>query len=374
MFELTEEHKILFSTIEKFAKEKIAPVSNKIDEEDEIPREIYMELRDMGLLGITIPQKYGGSEFDMKTYAGILEIVGKYSGGLALSLEAHNSLGLSHIFEFGNEVQRERFVQKIINSANPVAWGLTEPQAGSDAKNLLTTAKKEGKHYILNGSKIFITHGVLSDYIVIIAKTDNGITSFIVSGDSDGLTKSKIKGKLGMRGTDTAELNLDNVPVPAENMLGKEGDGYRQAMKILDGGRIAIAAISVGIAQAAVDSSLKYMKERSAFNKTLDNFEALQFSISELQTDIEAGRLLVYKAATLKDSGDSYRKTAAMAKYFTSKTAMKAADFAIQVHGGYGYFSEFGINRLLRDAKLLEIGEGTSEIQKLIIFRELTKD
>ncbi len=373
MIELKEEQKILINTIEEFAKKKIEPIAKKIDEEDEIPSMLYRELRDIGLMGILIPQKYGGSELDMLTYSYILEIVGRYSGGLALSLEAQNSLGLSHLYLYGNEKQRERYVPEVIASANPIAWALTEPQSGSDAKNLQTKALKKDNKYIITGSKIFITHGVHSDYLVLFAKAEKGISAFIVDGHAKGIERNAIKNKLGVRGTETAEIFLNEVEVPEENLLGKEGEGYKQAMNILDAGRIAIGAMGVGLAQGAFNLVVSYMKERSAFGSKLENFEGLQFRLAELGTELEAARLMVHQSALLKDQGKTFKKQASMAKYFSSQVAMKISNFAIQVHGGYGYFRDFGIDRYLRDSKLLEIGEGTNEVQRLIIFRELIR-
>jgi alkylation response protein AidB-like acyl-CoA dehydrogenase len=373
VYELSEEKRLILSNIEEFAKRKIEPISKKVDEEDHIPEELYMEMKDHGLMSLLIPEVYGGLGLDTITYSKVLEIMGRYSGGIALSLEAHNSLGLNHVFLFGNDEMRRMVIDYTLKNARPVAWALTEQTSGTDAKNMNTTYKKDGGKYIINGSKIFITHGVSARYIVIMAKGERGISAFLLDGESPGLERNKLHGKMGVRGSDTAEIILRDVEVPEENIIGNEGEGFRQAMKILEGGRIAIAAIALGLAQASLDYSIDYAKQRKAFGTTISQFEGIQFYLADIATNIQASRLLIEHAAELYDRGLPARKEISMAKYFASQVAMDASRMAIQIHGGYGYFRDFGIERYLRDSKLMEIGEGTNEVQKMIIAKELLK-
>lgn len=373
VYELSEEKKIILTQMEEFAKKKIEPIAKNIDAEDHIPHEFYKEMQEYGLLTLIIPESYGGLGLDMITYSKILEIVGKYSGGLALSLEAHNSLGLNHVFLFASEELKRMVIDYTKEHARPVAWALTEPTSGTDAKNIATTYKKEGNVYKINGSKIFITHGVSSKYIVLMAKGDQGINAFVVDGESQGIERNKIRDKLGVRGSDTAELIFNNVEVPEKHIIGNPGEGFRQAMKILEGGRIAIAGIALGLAEAALNSSIEYAKQRKAFGTTISQFEGIQFYLADMATNIQAARLLIEHASELYDRGLPARKEISMAKYFASQVAMDAARTAIQIHGGYGYFRDFGIDRYLRDSKLMEIGEGTNEVQKMIIAKEILK-
>lgn len=373
VYELSEEKKIILTQMEEFAKKKIEPIAKNIDAEDHIPHEFYKEMQEYGLLTLIIPESYGGLGLDMITYSKILEIVGKYSGGLALSLEAHNSLGLNHVFLFASEELKRMVIDYTKEHARPVAWALTEPTSGTDAKNMATTYKKEGNVYKINGSKIFITHGVSSKYIVLMAKGDQGINAFVVDGESPGIERNKIKDKLGVRGSDTAEIIFNNVEVSEKHIIGNPGEGFRQAMKILEGGRIAIAGIALGLAEAALNSSIEYAKQRKAFGTTISQFEGIQFYLADMATNIQAARLLIEHASELYDRGLPARKEISMAKYFASQVAMDAARTAIQIHGGYGYFRDFGIDRYLRDSKLMEIGEGTNEVQKMIIAKEILK-
>ncbi|MGC8663257.1 MAG: acyl-CoA dehydrogenase family protein [Thermoplasmata archaeon] len=373
VYELSEEQKIILSQVEEFSKKNIDPIAKAIDAEDHIPYELYKEMQKYGLLTLTIPESYGGLGLDMFTYSKILEIVGKYSGGVALSLEAHNSLGLNHVFSFASEELKRKVIDFIKSNARPVAWALTEPTSGTDAKNMATSYKKEGNIYRINGEKIFITHGVSSKYIVLMAKGDQGINAFLVDGDYPGIERNKIKDKLGVRGSDTGDIVFNNVEVPEENLIGNPGEGFKQAMKILEGGRIAIAGISLGLAQASLNLSISYAKERKAFGSSISQFEGIQFYIADMATNIQAARLLIEHAAELYDKNLPVKKEASMAKYFASQVAMDATRIAIQIHGGYGYFRDFGIDRYLRDAKLMEIGEGTNEVQKIIIAKEILK-
>jgi alkylation response protein AidB-like acyl-CoA dehydrogenase len=373
VYELSEEKRLILSNIEEFAKRKVEPISKKVDEEDHIPEELYVEMKDHGLLSLIIPQEYGGLGLDTITYSKVLEIFGRYSGGIALSLEAHNSLGLNHVFLFGSEHMKKMVIDYTLKNSRPVAWALTEPSSGTDAKNMSTTYRKEGNRYFINGSKIFITHGASAKYIVVMAKGENGINAFLVDGDSLGLERNKIMNKMGVRGSDTAEIVFNNVEVPSENLIGNEGEGFKQALKILEGGRIAIAGIALGLAEAALNLSIDYAKQRKAFGTTLSQFQGIQFYLADIATNVQAARLLIEHAAELYDRGMNARKEISMAKYFASQVAMDASRMAIQIYGGYGYFRDFGIERYLRDSKLMEIGEGTNEVQKMIIARELLK-
>ncbi|MCI4434301.1 MAG: acyl-CoA dehydrogenase family protein [Thermoplasmata archaeon] len=373
VYELSEEKRLILSNIEEFAKRKVEPISKKVDEEDHIPEELYVEMKDHGLLSLIIPQEYGGLGLDTITYSKVLEIFGRYSGGIALSLEAHNSLGLNHVFLFGSEHMKKMVIDYTLKNSRPVAWALTEPSSGTDAKNMSTTYRKEGNRYFINGSKIFITHGASAKYIVVMAKGENGINAFLVDGDSLGLERNKIMNKMGVRGSDTAEIVFNNVEVPSENLIGNEGEGFKQALKILEGGRIAIAGIALGLAEAALNLSIDYAKQRKAFGTTLSQFQGIQFYLADIATNVQAARLLIEHAAELYDRGMNARKEISMAKYFASQVAMDASRMAIQIYGGYGYFRDFGIERYLRDSKLMEIGEGTNEVQKMIISRELLK-
>lgn len=373
VYEESEEKKLLISNIEEFARRKIEPVAKQVDAEDKIPEELYREMRDHGLLSLIIPENYGGLGLDTITYSRILEIVGRYSGGIALSLEAHNSLGLNHIFMFGSEEMKKKVIDYTLSNARPVAWALTEPSSGTDAKNMATAYRKIDGAYKIDGSKMFITHGASAKYIVVMANGDQGINAFLVEGDSPGVERNKIRDKMGVRGSDTAEIIFRGVEVPEENIIGEPGQGFRQAMKILEGGRIAIASIALGLAQGALNASIEYAKQRKAFGYALSQFEGIQFYLADIATGVQAARLLIEHAAELYDRGMQARKEISMAKYFASQVAMDASRLAIQIHGGYGYFRDFGIERYLRDSKLMEIGEGTNEVQKIIIAKELLK-
>ncbi len=370
---LSEEKTLLLKNIEEFVKKKIDPIAKDIDRDDHIPEGLYRDMGSYGLLSLLISQDYGGLSLDYLTYSMIIEIVSKYSGGVGLSLEAHNSLGLNHIFLFGSQELKDKIIGYTLQTFKPIAWALTETTSGSDARNMKTSYVRRNNSYIINGSKIFITHGKSAKYIVVIANGDEGYTAFVVDGDSPGLERNKLEGKMGVRGSDTAELIFNNVEVGKENVIGKTGEGFKQVKEILDGGRIAIAAIGVGLAQGSLDKIVEYVKQRKAFGSLLSEFQGIQFYIADLATNIQAARLLVHNAAIMKDHGEHCRKEISMAKLFASQVAMDAGRLAIQIFGGYGYFRDFGIERYLRDAKLLEIGEGTSEIQKNIIAKELLR-
>ena len=378
-FYLTEAQKQVKNLAREFAENEIAPHIRKFDATGEFPTEIMKKLGEIGFLGITFPEKYGGAGLSYLDYVVIIEEISRVDPSIGLSVSAHNGLCTNHIFMFGSEEQKQKYLPDLCTGKKIGAWALTEPQAGSDAANLLTSAVREGDHYVLNGNKVFTTHAGVGEIIVVMAVTDkskgkNGISAFIVEKNYDGVIVGKKEDKLGMRASDTCSLTFDGCRVPVENLIGEEGQGYRQAMEILAGGRIGIAALSVGLAQGALDLSLKYAKERKAFGKYIAEFQAIQWKIADMATQIEAARLLTYKAAYLKDQGKDYHLHASMAKYYASEVAVKCANEAVQIYGGYGYIKEYPVEKLYRDAKLLTIGEGTSEIQKIIIANKILKE
>ncbi len=378
-FYLTETQKQVKQLARDFAEKEIAPFVRKYDEKGEFPFEIMRKLGEIGFLGIIFPEEYGGSGLTYLDYVVIIEEISRVDPSIGLSVAAHNGLCTNHIYCFGDENQKRRYLPELCTGEKIGAWALTEPQAGSDAANLLTTAVKENDYYILNGNKVFTTHGSVGDVIIVMAVTDktkgrHGISSFIVEKSYDGLIVGKKEDKLGMRASDTCSLIFDNCKVPAENLIGGEGQGYKQAMEVLAGGRIGIAALSVGLAQGAFELSLKYAKERKAFGKYIAEFQAIQWKLADMATQIESARLLTYKAAYLKDQGKDYSLYASMAKYFASEVAVKCAIEAVQIYGGYGYIKEYPVEKFYRDAKLLTIGEGTSEIQKIIIANKILKE
>ncbi|MCB0723116.1 MAG: acyl-CoA dehydrogenase family protein [Ignavibacteriae bacterium] len=375
-FKLTEQQLEVQKLARDFAQNEIAPTVMKYDEAQEFPMDIAKKLGEIGFLGIIFPEEYGGSNFSMMEYAIIIEEISKVDPSLGLTIASHNGLCTNHIYSFASEELKKKYIPDLASGAKLGAWGLTENVSGSDAAGMATTAVKENGHYILNGSKLFITQGAVGETAVVMAVTDKekgskGISTFILEKGWDGFKVGKKENKLGMRASDTAELIFENVKVPAENLVGNEGEGFIQAMKILDGGRIAIAALSLGIAEGAFEASLKYAKERKQFGKSLSEFQGIQFKLSDMATDIEAAKLLVYRAATDRDEGRPINLSAAMAKYFASEIATTATNEAIQIHGGYGFMKEFPVEKLYRDVKLMTIGEGTSEVQKMIIARNV---
>jgi alkylation response protein AidB-like acyl-CoA dehydrogenase len=348
------------------------------DRRETFPMEVVRELGQMGLLGIRIPEEYGGAGLGNLALAVVVEEVARYDGSLALTVASHNGLGTSHIRVFGNDAQRAKYLPKLATGEWLGAWGLTEPGSGSDAAGMKTTAVRQGNDWVLNGSKMFITQGTVGDVFVILAltspeKKQKGITAFVLEKSAKGFSQRPIHGKLGMRSSDTAELHLDNVVVPDSARLGEVDHGFIDTMKILDGGRITIGALAVGLGRAAIEESVKYAKQRTAFGQPICEFQAIKWMLADMQTEIDAARLLVYRAAALADAGQPYRREASMAKLFASEAATRACNKAVQIHGGYGYTREFPVERYLRDAKLCEIGEGTSEIQRTIIAREILK-
>ncbi|MGB3018797.1 MAG: acyl-CoA dehydrogenase family protein [Ignavibacteria bacterium] len=375
-FNLSENELTVQKLAREFAQNEIAPHIMKYDESQEFPMEIASKMGDIGFLGIIFPEEYGGSNFSTMEYAIIVEEISRVDPSIGLTVAAHNGLCTNHIYSFANESLKKKYLPDLTTGKKLGAWGLTENVSGSDAAGMATTAERKNGHYVVNGSKLFITHGSVGETAVITAITDkekgkNGISAFIVEKGWEGFKTGKKENKLGMRASDTAELIFENLEVPAENLIGEEGQGFKQCMKILDGGRIAIAALSLGIAQGALDASLKYSQERKQFGKSLSEFQGIQFKLADMATEISAARLLTYKAASMKDQGKEINLSAAMAKFYASEIATKATNEAIQIHGGYGFIKEFPVEKLYRDVKLMTIGEGTSEVQKMVIARNM---
>ncbi len=373
---LNENQTIIRNTVREFAEKNIRPVFMEYDESQKFPMEIMKKLGELGFLGVVIPEEYGGAGLGYIEFAIIIEELAKVDPSIALSVAAHNGLCTNHIFRFGNENQKKKYIPDLASGNKIGAWGLTESSSGSDAAGLKSFAEKKDGYYILNGSKTFITHGTVGETAVVMAITNRekgkkGISAFILEKGMQGFIAGKKENKLGMRASDTTQLIFDNCKVPEDNLIGKEGEGFIQAMQILEGGRISIAAVSVGLAQGALNAVLKYSNERQQFGKKLHEFQATQFKIAEMQTNIEAARLLTYRAALLKDKGIPNKKEAAMAKLFASEIAEKAANEAVQIFGGYGFIKDYPVEKFYRDVKLLTIGEGTSEIQRIVIAREL---
>lgn len=376
--ELNENQVEIQKLAKDFAQKEIAPKIKNYDENQEFPHEIINKLGEMGFLGIIFPSEYGGAGFSTIEYSIIIEEISKIDPSVGLIIASHNGLCTNHIYSFGNSDQKSKYLPDLTAGKKLGAWGLTESVSGSDASAMASTAVKNGDNYILNGSKLFITQGVVGEIAVITAVTNkddpkNGISAFILEKGMDGFRVGKKENKLGMRSSDTAELIFEDVLIPSTNLLGNENEGFKQVMKILDGGRIAIAALSVGIAQGALDAAIKYSKERKQFGKYLCEFQSTQLKLAEIETEIQASRLLVYKAASMKDNGQNINLISSMAKLYSSEVAVRATNESIQIHGGYGFTKEFPVEKLYRDVKLMTIGEGTSEVQRMIIARNLIK-
>lgn len=375
-FELTDDLKAIREVAYNFAQNEIAPVALQYDESQEFPHEIFRKLGRLGFLGILVPTEYGGSGLGYQEYAIIVEEIARACPAIALGVAAHNGLGIGHILRFGSEEIKRKYLPMLASGETLAAWGLTEPGSGSDAGGMRTVGVRDGDDYIINGSKNFITHGNVGNVCVVMTVTSpengkKGISAIVVDKSMKGFYGSKKENKLGMRCSDTAGITLDNVRVPVQNVLGNEGEGFIQALQILDGGRISIAALSVGLAQGALDASLKYSNERKQFGQRLNEMPAIQFKLARMATEIEAARALTYKAAWMRDNGQNITIAAAQAKMFSSEICVKAAEDAIQIHGGYGYIKEYPVEKLWRDSKLLTIGEGTSEVQRIVIARNI---
>lgn len=375
-FNLSDQELEVQKLARDFAQNEIAPYIFKYDEAQEFPMEIAKKMGDIGFLGIIFPEEYGGSNFSIMEYAIIVEEISKVDPSMGLTIASHNGLCTNHIYSFANDSLKKKYMPDLTSGKKLGAWGLTENVSGSDAAGMATTAEKKDGYYLVNGSKLFITQGSVGETAVITAVTDkaagkNGISAFIIEKGWKGFNVGKKENKLGMRSSDTAELIFENLEVPAENLIGVEGQGFKQCMQILDGGRIAIAALSLGIAQGALEASIKYSKERHQFGKSLSQFQGIQFKLSDMATEIAAARLLISKAAFQKDNNMEINLSAAMAKYYASEIATKATNEAIQIHGGYGFLKDFPVEKLYRDVKLMTIGEGTSEVQKMVIARNI---
>jgi len=375
-FDLTENQMMIQQMVRDFAEKEIRPNLYNWDRDEFFPVETMKKMGDLGLLGIFIPEKYGGSGFSYFEYATVLMELGKVCGGIGLSVAAHNSLCTGHIYYHGNEEQKKKFLPKLASGEWIGAWGLTEPNTGSDAMRMKTTATEDGDHWVINGTKNWITHGLSGDVSVVLIRTgelldSNGITAFIIEKGTPGFSAVKIKDKFGVRASETAELIFENVRVPKANVIGNVGEGFKQAMKILDGGRISIASLSCGIARGALEASIKYAKEREQFGKPISKFQGISFKLADMATEVNAAELLTFQAAYRKNKNLSVTKEGAFAKYFASEVSVKCGNEAIQIMGGYGYTKEYPAEKFLRDAKLMTIGEGTSEIQKVVISREL---
>jgi len=377
-FELTEEQQQIKYSIREFAESEIRPNVMEWDESQHFPIELRPKLAELGLMGIIFPEEYGGSAMGYVEYATIIEELGRVCGSVGLSVAAHNSLCSNHIYMFGTEQQKKDYLVPLAQGESFGAWGLTESQAGSDASGTRTTAIRSNGGWMVNGSKNFITHAIACSTLVAVAVTDKekgnrGISSFIFDKSMEGFRPDKKENKLGMRASETASVVFEDCYVPEENMLGNEGEGFLQAMQILDGGRISIAALSVGIAQGAYEAAVKYAKEREQFGKPIAEFQAIQFKLADMATQIECARLLTLQAAAIKDAGKPVTQKSAMAKLYASETAVRVAEESIQIHGGYGYTKDYPAEKYWRDAKLCTIGEGTSEIQRLVIAKSLLR-
>jgi alkylation response protein AidB-like acyl-CoA dehydrogenase len=377
-FELSEITQQVGQIARNFAQQHIRPRVMEWDESQEFPVAVFRKLGELGMMGVLVPEKYGGAGLSYFEYKTIIEEISKVDGSIGLSVAAHNSLCTGHILAFGTEAQKSRYLPKLATAEWIGAWGLTEPNTGSDAGNMKCTATKDGDNWIINGTKNWITHGRSGEVAVVICRTGeprakNNATAFIVERGTKGFSGGKKENKLGMRASETAEMIFDHCVVPDANRLGNVGDGFKQAMKVLDGGRISIASLSLGIAKGAYEAALQYAQERQQFDKPIASFQGIAFKLADMATEIEAADLLTLQACDLKMRGAAMTKEAAMAKYYASEVAVKVATDAVQIFGGYGYTKDFPVEKHYRDAKLCTIGEGTSEIQKLVISREVLK-
>lgn len=377
-FEQNENQKMIAQMVRDFAEKEIRPYFMDWDETQEFPVPVFKKLGELGLMGVFIPEEYGGSGFGYHEYITVVSEIAKVCGSIGLSVAAHNSLCTGHIYYHGSEEQKKKYLPKLATAEWIGAWGLTETGTGSDAGGMNTTAVKEGNEWVLNGSKNFITHGKSGDVAVVIARTgekgdSHGMSAFIVEKGTPGFSAGKKENKLGMRASETCELIFDNCRIPAENLIGQEGKGFMQAMQILDGGRISIGALALGIAKGAYEASIKYAKEREQFGRPIAQFQAIGFKLADMATKIDAAELLLHQSAYLKNNKKNLTKESAIAKYYASEIACEVANDAVQIFGGYGYTKDFPVEKFYRDAKLCTIGEGTSEIQKLVISREILK-
>jgi alkylation response protein AidB-like acyl-CoA dehydrogenase len=375
-FKLTSENEQIRDLARNFAQTEMKPVVMKYDESQEFPMDMMHRLGELGFMGVTLPEKYSGAGLSYVDYCSVIEEISRVDPSVGLSVAAHNGLCTGHIYNFAGEELKAAYLPDLASGRKIGAWGLTEPASGSDSGSMRTVAVRDGDSYVLNGSKQFTTHGSVGQTIVVLALTDpskrkKGISAFVFDRGTPGFSVGHKENKLGMRASDTSTMIFQDMRIPRKNLIGMEGEGFKQALKILDAGRIGIAALAVGVAQGALDASVKYSRERVQFGKSLAEFQAIQWKISEMATKIEAARLLTYKAAFIKDSGKNINLAAATAKYFASEIAVKCTEEAVQIHGGYGFIKDFPVEKLYRDVKLLTIGEGTSEIQKMVIARNI---
>lgn len=375
-FDLTKEQEMIRKLIRDFADAEVAPEADERDRTGEFPKEIFLKLAELGIMGLPFPEQYGGGEADTISFAIVVEELSRVCASTGITYSAHISLGGAPLNLFGTHEQKEKYLTPICTGESFGAFGLTEPNAGSDAGGTQTTAVLDGDEWVINGSKCFITNASYANHLAVTAVTDhskgiNGISAFIVPTNAPGFTVISNYEKMGLHASNTTEIIMENVRVPKENLLGTDGNGYKQFLATLDGGRIGIGAMAVGIAQGAYEKALQYTKERKQFGRRLSNFQAIQFKLADMALDIELARNMVYKAAWLKDQGRAFKKEAAMAKLSASEICMRACDQAVQIHGGYGYMKEYQVERFFRDAKLLEIGEGTSEVQRMVIAKQI---
>jgi len=378
-FKTSESTSMIGSSVKEFAARRIKPFSMEWDESQEFPRDLFKEMGQLGLMGVLVPEAYGGTGLGYEEYVEAIVELAKADPSIGLSMAAHNSLCTGHIMAFGNEEQKRRWLPRLASGEWIGAWGLTEPNTGSDAMRMLTTAVDKGDHWLLNGAKCWITHGNSSEIAVVMVRTgelldSHGISALVVERGTEGWLQGRKENKLGMRCSETTEMIFKDCKVPKENLLGKVGDGFVQAMKILDGGRISIAALSLGIAKGALEAAVQYAGERQQFGKPIAEFQGIAFKLADMATEIEAAQLLTMEAAALKNAGKPVTKVSAMAKYYASEVAVRASTEAVQIFGGYGYTKDFPVEKYYRDSKLCTIGEGTSEIQKLVIARQLFKE
>ncbi|MGO9064344.1 MAG: acyl-CoA dehydrogenase family protein [Myxococcaceae bacterium] len=376
--DLPESHRALQATLHTFCEERVRGQAREWDRAERLPMDTVRALGELGVLGMQIPEEFGGAGLDSLAVAVAVEEIARYDGSLALTVASHNGLGTSHLRLFGNDEQRRRYLPRLATGEHLGAWALTEPGSGSDAAAMKTTALRRGESWVLNGSKMFITQGTVAQVFVVLALTaperrQKGISAFVIEKGTPGFTQRPIHGKLGMRSSDTAELVLENVVIPESHLVGQPGMGFVNTLQILDKGRVTIGALAVGLHRGALEESLRYAKDRQAFGKPIATFQAIRWMLADMQTELQAARMLVHRAAVLADAGQPYTREASVAKLFASEAANRACNRAVQIHGGYGYTREFPVERYLRDAKLCEIGEGTSEIQRTIIARELLK-
>ncbi|HEY8404062.1 MAG TPA: acyl-CoA dehydrogenase [Flavobacteriales bacterium] len=377
-FEKSENQKMIAQMARDFAEKEIRPYMMQWDETQEFPREVFRKMGALGMMGVLVPEQYGGAGLGYFEYISVIEEIAKVCGSIGLSVAAHNSLCTNHILEFGNEEQKQKYLPKLATGEWIGAWGLTEANTGSDAMRMKCTATQDGDYWVINGTKNWITHGISGEVAVVLVRTgelldSNGITAFIIERGTPGFSGGKKENKLGMRASETAELIFDNCRVHKSQILGKEGEGFKQAMKILDGGRISIGTLALGIAKGAFEASVQYSKQREQFGQPISQFQAIAFKLADMATEIEAAEALLYQAAYLKNNKLPMTKESAMAKYYASEVAVRVSTEAVQIFGGYGYTKDFPVEKYYRDSKLCTIGEGTSEIQKLVISRAILK-